>query len=358
MRADEPIERDAPTTTATGRDAGAPAIYTLVAALRPIDPPAITHAPEVSVQAIEAARKRLDPRLSIDLTPTRVRARLTGPGWLVPEGWELRGRADRYGHLLVEPSLARYRVLPSGALRAWLGERRLDVAPTAMATAENRGDGPKRLGLKTRRVEVTSRSAKAIFELARVDGCADAGALLSRMLLELMGAPPSTAIAQADELPVHAELRWSSRGGLVFEGLALSRRSDLGAAQLAVPPQNAAFTTEPVPREWAAIMLTAGELASMHTVALEVGPQPLPPGDPRATLTLANATDALRIAWIDGAPAAWLAPRGKTDLAGLMRGKYQVEWRTFLGDDAEPPATTFAPGSSELGGADAGSASK
>jgi len=283
-----------------------------------------------------------------------VRIQLSSGAWLLGEGWELRARADRYGHLLVSPDEATYRVLAPGALRALLGERRLDVAPVATAEVSAKGDGARRLGYKTRRVEVSSRSAKATFELAKVEGTGEAGPMVARALLDLMSAPPSTAVALSDELPLHVELRWTTRGGLVFDALSLVKRTDLALAQLSVPPSQASFTGDPLPRQPSGTFVDPGELGGLHTTAVEVGPQPLPVGDGHATITLGNATDELRVAWLEGVPAAWVAPRGRLDLPGLLRGRYQLEWRTYLGDAADPPLAVTAPGGDEVGAVDAG----
>lgn len=354
MRGDEALTADAPPREV--KDAQAP-VYTMEVALRPIDPPAPPKGPEIGAAAIEAARKRLDPHIVIDFSPTRVRMQVSSGAWLLVNGWELRARADRYGHVLVAPDQSTYRVLAPGALRALIGERRLDVAPVAAAEIVPKGEGTRRLGMKTRRVDVSSRSAKATFEIARVDGLGEAGPMIGRALLDLMSAPPSTPLVATDELPLHAELKWTTRGGLVYDALTLSKRSDLALASLSVPPAEAAFTSDPLPRQASGSFLTASEIAGLHSAPVDVGPQPLPPGDVHATLTLGNATDELRVAWVDGVPAAWVVPRGRVDLVGLLRGRYQLEWRTFLGDAAEAPFVVTAPGASELG-ADGGLSGK
>ncbi len=351
MRGDEALSADAPPREI--RDAQAP-VYTMEIALRPIDPPAPPKAPEIGAVTIESARKRLDPRLMVDMSPTRVRVQIASGAWLLTEGWQLRSRADRYGYVLVSPDETTYRVLAPGALRALIGERRLDVAPVAAAEITMNGESGRRLGMKTRRVDVSSRSAKATFEIARVDGLGEAGQMLGRALLDLMSAPPSTPLIATDELPLHAELRWTTRGGLVYDAVSLSKRADLALASLTVPPTSAAFSSDPLPNQPSGTFLTQSEITGLHTTAVEVGPTPLPPGDSHATLTLGNATDQLRVAWVDGVPAAWVLPRGRVDLVGLLRGRYQLEWRTFLGDAAEPPVTVTAPGANELGAVDSG----
>ena len=163
-----------------------------------------------------------------------------------------------------------------------------------------------------------------------------------------MVGPCLTSAGQAP-IPLHAELRWTTRGGLVYDAISLAKRADISPSSLAVPPSTATFTTDPLPRQASGTFLTGPELAGLHTAVVEVGPQPLPPGDTHATLTLGNATDQLRVAWVDGVPAAWLAPHARADLPGLLRGRYLIEWRTFLGDAAEAPLIVTAPGASELG---------
>jgi hypothetical protein len=65
---------------------------------------------------------------------------------------------------------------------------------------------------------------------------------------------------------------------------------------------------------------------------------------------LVNSSDQLRVAWVDGAAVAWVAPGGQEWLASLLRGRYVLQWRTFLGDAWEPPRTISAPGSSDASG--------
>jgi len=54
------------------------------------------------------------------------------------------------------------------------------------------------------------------------------------------------------------------------------------------------------------------------------------------------------VAWLDGAPIAWVSPGGHLDIATLLRGRYSIQWRTFLGDAWEPADSVIAPGMSEV----------
>jgi hypothetical protein len=67
-----------------------------------------------------------------------------------------------------------------------------------------------------------------------------------------------------------------------------------------------------------------------------------------------NSTDELRFAWLDGVPVAWLAPGARETIATLLRGRYTLAWRTFLGDVADPVQTIVVPSTNDLGAPDAG----
>jgi hypothetical protein len=70
---------------------------------------------------------------------------------------------------------------------------------------------------------------------------------------------------------------------------------------------------------------------------------------PPSGLVLVNQSDELRVVWVDGVAAAWVAPGARLPLPALMRGRYAVQWRTFLGDAWDPPEVAIAPGESESG---------
>jgi hypothetical protein len=245
-----------------------------------------------------------------------------------------------------------YRVIEAGALRALVGERRLDVAPLSPAEVTTPGEGARRLNLRTRRVDVATRAAKTTLELAAFAGAGDGGALLCRFLLDLMGAPPSTAACATDEVPLHAELRWTTQGSMVFDLTSITRRSDLPVADLATPPPTASFLAQPVPASGGEVLLPRAELAAFRTAAVDVppaGPRDAQPPPPAEGLVLVNASDELKVAWVDGAPVAWVAPGARVALPSLLRGRYTVQWRTFLGDSWDAPEPVVVPGESASG---------
>jgi hypothetical protein len=205
------------------------------------------------------------------------------------------------------------------------------------------------VNLRTRRAEVSTRAAKATLELATLHDIDDGGVLVCRMLLDLMSASPSTQACETDEVPLHAELRWTTQGSLTFDVTSIIRRADLVAQDLEAPPASLAFVSSPPPGAPADELIPRTELAAFRTAPIEIPPPPGREHDDSVGLTLINSTDQLRVAWIDGVPAAWVAPGARIALPTLLHGRYLLQWRTFLGDSWDPPATIVVPGMSEAG---------
>jgi hypothetical protein len=358
MRTDEELAPDTPHEPARElgikdptRDARDLAGYSMQAVWRMGEGPGAPRAAEVNASAIEAIRRKTEPRMTIDVSQTRARFVLSA-GFVLPQTTELRARVDRYGHLLLWPGESTYRVTEPGALRALLGERRLDVAPLSPAEVVWSGEGVRRLNVRTHRADVSTRAAKATLELASVRDAGDGGALVCRLLLDLMNAHPSTPLCATDEVPLHAEVRWTTQGSLTFDVTSLVRRFDLPAQDLGTPPPSLAFAASPPPPSPAETLVQKADFAAFRTAPVDVPLTPSPdaqPPPPEGGLALVNSSDELRVAWIDGVPAAWVAPGGRLSLPSLVRGRYVLQWRTFLGDGWEPPATILVPGTSEVG---------
>jgi hypothetical protein len=359
LRTDTGLEPDAPREI--GREAGSKgepardprelAGYALQAVIRTGEGPQPPKGPEVNVAAIDAARRKTEAHMSIEASQTRARFVLVS-GFVLPPSTELRARVDRYGHLLLWPDEETYRVAEPGALRALLGERRLDVAPLSPAEVSTPGDGPRRLGTRTRRVDVSTRAAKATLEVGTFRDAGEGGILVCRLLLDLMSALPGTSVCSVDEIPLHAELRWMTRGALTFDVTSAPlRRGDLSVQSVATPPASARFVRSAPPVPPAETMLTRAELTSFRSAPVDVPPVAArdaraPPPD--AGLTLLNTSDELRVAWLDGVPVAWVAPGGKESLTSLLRGRYVLQWRTFLGDAWQAPESIVVPGTSDV----------
>jgi hypothetical protein len=338
FRGDEVLSADALLRESVG--------YTLSAALRPTDLTGSARAPEVNPTGLDAARKATELRLGIDLTPSRMRVVIQGRGFVLPADTEIRARTDRYGHVVVWPDGASYRPLAPGSMRALLGERRFDVAPITSAEVVPRGDGARRIGIRTHKLDVSTRAAQGSFEIGKLDGAGDGGALLCRLLLDLMNAPPGTSMCGPDELPVRAELRWTSHGALVFELTGALRRTDMSSATLLVPPQNAAYAATAFPTTGVATMLSPQELAAFRYNDVEVPTSATAPMD---VLLVSNPSVELRLLFLDGIPVAWAAPGARGEVRGLHRGRYVAQWRTFLGDSVENALVQPVPGVMQVG---------
>jgi hypothetical protein len=357
LRSDREVPADSPheTTRELGakeppRDPKELAGYEMQVVIRAGEGPPAAKGPEVNGNAVDAARHKTEIHMAIDASQTRARFVLSS-GFVLPAGTELRARLDRYGHLLLMPGEDSYRVAEPGALRALLGERRLDVAPVSAVDVTATGEGARRLNLRTRRVDLATRAAKATLELAAFRNAGEGGGLVCRMLLDLMGGPPSASPCATDEVPLHAELRWTTQGALSFDVTAITPKADLAVQDLATPPSTASFVPMPPPMPPGETLLGKTDLAALRNGPIDVpamaGDAQAPP--PESGLLLGNSTDALRIAWVDGVPVAWVAPGGRVALPSLVRGRYQLQWRTFLGDAWDPPLTVVAPGRSEIG---------
>jgi len=345
LRSDEVLSPDSLSRESAG--------YTLSAAFRQVDVAGPLRASEVNVAGLEAARKATELRIGIDLLPTRMRVVVQGHGFVLPPDAEIRARSDRYGHVLVWPGAASYRPLAPGSMRAVLGERRFDVAPITAAEVSLRDEIGRRIGIRTHKIDVTTRAAKASFEIGRLEGAGEGGILLCRLLLDLVNAPPSTSLCGIDELPVRAELRWTNHGSLVFELTGALRRTDIPHAALLVPPHTASFAPSPLPAGDVSPMLTPQELAALRTNDVDVPSNPNAPSN--GALVVINPSVELRVLFLDGVPVAWAAPNGRGELQGLRRGRYVAQWRTFLGDSVETAITQPVPGIVQFGiGPDAG----
>jgi hypothetical protein len=313
--------------------------YTLSAVFRQADVVLPPRALEVNNAGLEAARKKTELRMAIDLAPARMRITLLGHGWVLPSDTDIRARADRYGHVVVWPGGSTFRPLGPGAMRALLGERRFDVAPITPAEVVTKDGLGKRISIHTRKVEVATRAAKASFDIGHLPELGEGGVLLCRWVLDLMNAAPQSAVCGADELPMRADLHWTSHGSLVFEVTGVLKKTDMSTASLAVPPPGATVAARPFPVAGVAPMLAPEELSALRT-----SPADGPGAGASEELSVANPSEVLRVLYIDGVPAAWAAPGATGPVNGLLRGRYVFQWRTFLGDEVDAPVTQAVPG--------------
>ncbi|HMY15069.1 MAG TPA: hypothetical protein PKA58_02010 [Polyangium sp.] len=299
-------------------------------------------APEVSADGIKAAAGLTAPKWKIDLTETgRMKIVFQSRALPLPMNSELRARSDRYGHVVLWPSATDYRVIPPGAIRTVLGERRVDVTPLSSGTMKPLGEG-KRLNLATRKIEVTSPLGSVKLELGKTNDVGEGGALLCRTLVEIIAVDPRSSVCVAGEVPLAASYSWVDGGGIEFEVSSLSKRTDLPTNDILVPPPGAIYQASGLPQSPAGIFLTREEVAAFRSAPLQLPPVE----DPRAPgegFVAVNETDTLAYFYLDGVPVVAVPPSEQRYVIGTARGRYVTQWRTFLGDRIGPSKTVELP---------------
>lgn len=325
---------------------------TLEAAFRFRDVPQPLKTPEVGVEGIRAAQRLTGLTWAIDLAEAgRMRVQFTSQALPLPEGAELRARSDLYGEIALWPGATRYRVVPPGALRTLLGERRVDVTPLSAGSARPVGKG-KRLGYDVRKVEIHASLGTLYVELGKVPEVGEGGPLLCRALLSILGVDPRSPECVAGEAPLFAGYAWQGGGGIDFEVTAAVRRTDLAATDLLMPPPTAVYVPSGLPSAQGVAFLTSDQLAAFRTAPLPL-PQTVDPGAPSEGFVAVNQTDELFYLLVDGIPVVAVPPMSERYIVGPPRGRYVVQWRTFLGERIEPPLTVELPARLVHGGADA-----
>ena len=108
-----------------------------------------------------------------------------------------------------------------------------------------------------------------------------------------------------------------------------------------------------MPPQASGVLATRDELAAFRSRALDPAPDAGGASAPGEGLIAANATDLLRYVLLDGVPIAWVPAGKETYVIGPQRGRYSVQWRTFLGDSVEPARTVELPARIVAGQADA-----
>lgn len=317
--------------------------------LRDVPPP--PKAPEVSLEGIKEAQKLTSLSLKVDLADTG-RMRMVFASRALPFAMrtEIRARTDRYGHVLLWPNLGGFRVIPPGALRTALGELRVDVTPLSAGTVKAQGEG-KRLGVGTRKLELSSNIATLKLELGKVSDAGEGGMLLCRALVEIAGIDPKTSACQAGEVPLLASYAWSGGGGVGLEVLAINKRSDLAANDMLMPPPGVAYRAAGLPIAPDGIFLTREELKAFRTAA-SAASSVVEPDAPGEGFLAGNFSDMLLYLLIDGVPVAAVPAGVERYLIGTQRGRYSVQWRTFLGEKVMPAQPVDFPAKLSFGAVD------
>ncbi len=303
--------------------------------------PSAPKSPEVSAAGIAEAAKATAPTSSVVLTAAgRFRWRFTSPAMPLAFSTELRARFDRTGLIVMWPGGDRYRIIPPGALRTTLGERRVDVTPVVAGTIVARGAG-KRFDLPTRTITLESPHGKLKLELAQLSEAGLGGPLFCRALVEVMAIDPATPECKPDEVPVGASYDWQTGGGVEIEVAMLEKRTDLRGGDVMMPPPGAELVRDGLPEVADGVYLSQAELGNLRSKAIDIQRDPAAPIE---GFTAENGRDYLMVLWLDGVPVVAVPPLEKRLVLGPVRGRYVAQWRTFLGDHIDEPATVELPG--------------
>ncbi len=306
------------------------------------DVPQAPRAPEVAVEGVKEAQKLTVLAFKVDLSDSgRMRLEHASRALPLPARSEIRARVDRWGSLVMWPGAASFRVVPPGALRTVIGERRVDVTPLSVGTVRAAGEG-KRLGVPTRKVDLASSLGTLRIELGKVPEAGDGGAVLCRALVEIAGVDPRSPVCVSGEVPLGAAYAWQEGGGIGLEMTAMIKRTDLAPGELLVPPPGAKRERSGLPIAAGGVFLTREELAAFRSSALPMPAKP-DPAAPGEGFLAVNRSDLLMYLLLDGVPVVAVPPLAERYVLGPPRGRYGVAWRTFLGDRIGAPQTLELP---------------
>jgi hypothetical protein len=250
--------------------------------------------------------------LHVDLSRSRLRARFVGPGWPVPEGSELRLRADLPGLYLFDGQGGRS--LGAGQLATWF-EGQTGTRPAATRAAVRRDWGPRAEGPL-------------------------AGDMLCALLAEWSN-QPREALAyrcEPDSLPPGFRVGpWSAELTAVVP-VQLPRHTLRADDQ--EPPR-----ALPAPRPTSSLLEPAA-LAQLVPSRASAGP-------PGATLVVENLSNARALIIAQGVPVGWVDAGSTLSVAGFAPGWYRIGAVRPLGILRMPPKLFRVPGQLTIGRAEA-----
>lgn len=313
----------------------------LEARFRWLEPPP-ARSPDGNADALARVREKTAFDLSIEASSLgRLRVSFRSRSFPFPPGSELRAREDRYGHLLIWPGGAGYTPLAPGTLRATLADARVDAAPLAEPSPVLGGTGTL-LGLPTQKYKLETSVGKLELEQAAAPAAGAGGALLCRMLLELVAVGPESSACRPESLPLRAEYFWASGTRLELEVSKLTKRPELAVEGLAVPPPGSSPRRGELPGPPFVVLLEEHELSDLRARASAPAAKP-DPGAPKSGLVFQNRSDGPRYLLVDGVPVLWLRADAEWLLSGLKLGRYSVQARDFFGAQASPIRTIELP---------------
>ncbi|MFO0551391.1 MAG: hypothetical protein U0271_23575 [Polyangiaceae bacterium] len=321
------------------RDAQTGVVLTASFIARGVPPP--PEQPEVDQASIALASKQTAFAVEITMTPIgRMKLVVQSRAMPFPYRSEIRARFDLLGHLVFWPESSRYRTVPAGALRAALGERRVDVTPVVPGQRVSAGEG-KFENQPTRVVTLESALGRLRLELLNAPDAGLGATLLCRTLVELVGIDPATPECKADEIPVFSSIDWAEGGGLDLKVSAISHHTDIPAGALLVPPPGAEATLDGLPEVVDGVYLTQEELRAFRSKPIDV--KAADPAAPPDGFIAENNRDSFMMLYLDGVPVVGVPAMERRYVIGPVRGRYVAQWRTFLGEHVEQPFAVELP---------------
>ncbi len=326
---------------------------TLTARFRWLDLVGPPRVPELNADGLQRARDAVGFDVVIDLAGGHMRFAFASRAFTLPAGSELHARDDLYGHALFWPNHTTYTIFVPGALRSVLSEQRADVVPLVRARVIALPGGSL-FGIGTEHAELGTPTGKLEIEQGRASNPLPAntswasGASLCHLLVELVGASPTSPVCRPDLVPLRAEYTWPNGEHFAFEVARLARRSDFDPSVLAMPPAGADFRQSELPPPPPNSLLSDNELSEFRlrsTARIER----IDPGAPKTGLLLVNHGESLRYVSLDGTPVARLPPGAELVLLGLRAGKYQLAARNFFSSDDTKLSTVEVPARVSLG---------
>jgi hypothetical protein len=249
--------------------------------------------------------------LHVDLSRSRLRARFVGPGWPVPEGSELRLRADLPGLYLFDADGGRS--LGAGQLASWF-EGQTGARPAATRAAVRRDWGPRAEGPL-------------------------AGDMMCALLAEWSNQPRESLAyrCEPDALPPGFRVGpWSAELTAVVP-LQLPRHSL--RADDKEPPR-----TLPVRRPTSALL--------EPTPLAQLVPSHASEGPAGASLVVENRSSSRVLIIAQGVPAGWIDAGSTLPIVGFAPGWYRIGAVRPLGILRMPPKLIRVPGQLTIGRAE------
>lgn len=292
--------------------------------------------PEADPQALASANAAAKADITIELHPSgHMRWEWTGSVFPLPPSCELRARITNYGHVLVWPGEAKYRVLAPGALRAVLEEHRADATPLVLGSLRQLPAG-KRLGRQTEVSEVSTAHGVLTLHQAHLEEIATGASLVCRTLVELISASPASAVCAENRLPLYAEIKLVDGGYSSFEVTELLHKPE-GVSRLPILPTGATFQVAGLPPS-SPLLIDQATQRKLHSRDR---------GDAQSAqrgLTLINSNPVVAYLSLDRVPALMLEPFETAHLSDLRAGRYRATWHSFFGALLRGPELVDVPG--------------